>query len=107
MILWEQEYSGLRFRSGTKEAPMSTPWLVIIAILTVTSLYILIPIVTHTCLRFRSAKHLRGPETAAAGVDASRAAFSAAFGQPRLRVTHCSLRPERQDCAQACLNDEG
>ncbi|MEE9154501.1 MAG: hypothetical protein V3U42_10465 [candidate division NC10 bacterium] len=88
---------------------MSTPWLVIIAILTVAALFVLIPIVTHTFLRFRSAKHLRCPETAAAaevGVDASRAAFSAAFGQPRLRVTHCSLWPERQDCAQACLNHE-
>ncbi|MFQ5847708.1 MAG: hypothetical protein ACE5IQ_08605 [Candidatus Methylomirabilales bacterium] len=88
---------------------MSTPWLVILAILTVAALYVLLPLITHTFLRYRPTRHLRCPETAEAAdvsVDAPRAAFSAALGPPRLRVQRCSLWPKRKDCAQACVSEE-
>ncbi|MFQ5881890.1 MAG: hypothetical protein ACE5I9_05390 [Candidatus Methylomirabilales bacterium] len=85
---------------------MNTAWIVITAILSVAVLYVLLPLVVHTFLRYRTRKLLRCPETgseAEVGVDASRAALTSAFGRPLLRVMNCSLWPERKECAQACL----
>ncbi len=85
---------------------MDTPWILIAAILTVAALYVLVPLVTHTFFRYRPRRHLRCPETGnevEVCVDASRAAFTAAFGEPLLRVKDCSLWPERKECDQGCL----
>lgn len=85
---------------------MSNPWTVITAILALAALYVLLPRVVDTFLRYRRSKVLRCPETgreAEVGIDASRAAFTSAFGEPLLRATQCSLWPERRGCGQGCL----
>lgn len=85
---------------------MSHPWTVVIAVLAVAALYVLLPVVADTFRRFRSSRILRCPESggkAEIGMDASRAAFTSAFGRPLLRVKACSLWPERQQCKQDCL----
>ncbi|HSB67845.1 MAG TPA: hypothetical protein VLH58_02770 [Candidatus Methylomirabilis sp.] len=85
---------------------MSHPWIVLVAVLAVAFLYVLMPLVADTFRRFRSPRTLNCPESggrAEVGIDASRAAFSSAFGQPLLRVKSCSLWPERDRCNQHCL----
>jgi hypothetical protein len=64
------------------------------------------PLVADTFRRFRSRRMLSCPETggkAEVGIDASRAAFTSAFGRPQLRAEDCSLWPEKKDCGQECL----
>jgi len=85
---------------------MSNPWTLITAILALAALYVLLPRVADTFLRYRTSKVLRCPETggkAEVGIDASRAAFTSAFGEPLLRAKQCSLWPERKGCGQGCL----
>ena len=85
---------------------MSHPWIVLVAVLAVAFLYVLMPLAADTFRRFRSPRMLSCPETdgtAEVGVDASRAALSAAFGPPLLRVKNCSLWPERDRCNQHCI----
>ena len=85
---------------------MNHPWIVLVAVLAVALLYVLMPLVADTFRRFRSPRMLSCPETggtAVVGIDASRAAFSSAIGQPLLRVKNCSLWPERRRCDQHCL----
>jgi hypothetical protein len=89
---------------------MNHPWIVLAAVLAVALLYVLIPLVTDTFRRFRSARMLRCPETggqAEVAIDASRAALTAAVGRPQLRAEDCSLWPERAGCQQACLEEPG
>ncbi len=85
---------------------MSDPGIVIIAILALAALYVLLPRVTDILARYRRAWVLSCPETGAKaelGIDASRAAFTSAFGRPRLRAKQCSLWPKRKGCAEGCL----
>lgn len=89
---------------------MGTPWIVIAAILAIALLYVLVPVVTDAFRRYLRRKILRRPETGRdteVGIDASKAAFTSAFGPPVLRVEDCSLWPERRDCEQECLELEG
>jgi hypothetical protein len=48
----------------------------------------------------------QGQQRAELTLDLGRAALSAAFGKPALRVTGCSLWPRKQDCHDQCLQDE-
>jgi hypothetical protein len=85
---------------------MSDPGIVITAILALAALYVLLPRVGHVLARCRDARVLPCPETGAKAeisIDASRAAFTSAFGRPRLRAKQCSLWPERKGCAESCL----
>jgi hypothetical protein len=85
---------------------MTHPWIVVIAVLGIGVLYVLLPLVADTFRRYRRSRVLRCPETggqAEVGVDASRAAFTSAFGRPQLRAESCSLWPEKEKCAQDCL----
>jgi hypothetical protein len=85
---------------------MSYPWIVLIAIVAVALLYVLVPLAADTYRRFRDTRALRCPETGGkveVGIDASRAAFTSAFGRPFLRVKSCSLWPEKEQCKQDCL----
>ena len=68
---------------------MSNPGIVITAILALAALYVLLPRVAHVLGRYRDARVLPCPETGAKAelaIDASRAAFTSAFGRPRLRA---------------------
>ena len=85
---------------------MSSPGIVIIGILAVAVLYVLVPRVLHILALYRAPRAVSCPETGEPvrlDLDASRAALSSAFGQPRLRVSWCTLWPQRKGCAQACV----
>ena len=85
---------------------MTDPWIALAAIVAVALVYVLLPIVVSTFLRFRAKQRLQCPETgteAEVGVDARWAAFTSAFGPPLLRAGSCSLWPERTGCGQHCL----
>jgi hypothetical protein len=86
---------------------MANPWLVIAAVIGIAALYVLLPHVRHTFVRFRAGRTVRCPEAgteARIGVNAARAAVTSAFGSPSVRVEGCSLWPDRRGCAQACLD---
>ncbi|MBI2371269.1 MAG: hypothetical protein HYV08_13740 [Deltaproteobacteria bacterium] len=85
---------------------MSDPGMVVGAILALAFLYVLLPLVLTTVARYRGSRALQCPETgglAAVSVDAVQAGVTSAFGKPRLRVSRCSLWPNRWDCGQGCL----
>lgn len=85
---------------------MSNPGTVVSAILALALLYVLLPLVVTTFLRYRASRMLRCPETgreAEVNVDALRAGLTSVFGEPRLQVSSCSLWPGRWDCGQGCL----
>ena len=85
---------------------MDHPWIVAIAVVGIGVLYVLLPLIADTFRRFRGSRVLRCPETggqADVGIDASRAAFTSAFGPPQLRAKTCSLWPEKEKCQQDCL----
>lgn len=86
---------------------MNTPLFTVAVIISLAILYVLLPLVIHTFQRYRHKRVLRCPETkgmAEIEIDAPRAAFSSAFGEPRLRVKNCTLWPKRKGCAQGCLS---
>ena len=85
---------------------MSAPWILLAAIVAVSVVYVLLPVVGAVLIRYRRTRGLTCPETgvnAEVGVDAKWAALTAAFHHPVLRVKNCSLWPERSGCQQACL----
>ncbi len=85
---------------------MNTPLITMAAIVALGVLFVLLPLVVHTFQRYRNRKVLRCPETqglAEVDIDASRAAFSSAFGKAILRVKNCSLWPKRKGCGEGCL----
>jgi hypothetical protein len=86
---------------------MGHPWIVVAAVVGIGVLYVLVPLMADTFRRYRRSRVLRCPELggqAEVGIDASRAAFTSAFGRPQLRVQACSLWPERASCRQDCLS---
>jgi hypothetical protein len=86
---------------------MNAPWIVVASIIAVAALYVLLPIVADTFLRFRGKKLLRCPvtgERAVVDVDARRAALTSAFGRMLLKIRGCSLWPGREGCAQDCVH---
>jgi len=86
---------------------MNAPWIVITSIIAVALLYILLPLVTDTFLRFRGKKLPRCPvagERAVVDLEALRAAITSAFGRVPLKARSCSLWPERKGCAQDCVH---
>ena len=85
---------------------MTHPWIVVIAVLGFGALYVVLPLIADTFRRYRGIRVLRCPETggqAQVGINASRAAFTSAFGRPELRAESCSLWPQKEKCAQDCL----
>jgi hypothetical protein len=64
-------------------------------------------VVTDAYQRFRARRTVVCPEQkceATVQLDAGKAARTAAFGQPELTVTGCSLWPEREGCDQECVD---
>ncbi len=89
---------------------MTAPWLTLTGILALGLLYVVAPIVIDAFIRFRRRRIVRCPETglgAEIALDARHAALTAIPGPPRMRVTACSLWPEREGCAQACVTPAG
>jgi len=85
---------------------MSSPGILIVAILAVAVLFVLVPRVLHTLAHYRAPRALPCPETGEPvrlDLDASRAALTSAFGRPRLRVSWCTRWPQRRRCAQECV----
>jgi hypothetical protein len=69
-------------------------------------LYVLVPVMFAAYRRASSRAMIRCPDTgksAALQFDAGHAAWTAAIGNPRLRIENCSLWPERRNCQQRCL----
>lgn len=88
---------------------MTFPWIVLLAIGLLGIFYVLLPVALGAFATYRGTRALRCPETgqgAEVGVDAVRAAWTAAFGPPRMAVKACSLWPERSGCGRNCLAHE-
>lgn len=85
---------------------MSSPVLVILAILGFGAVFVLLPVALASFFEHRGPKTVLCPETgtpATVEVDAGRATRGAIFGLVRLSVESCSDWPQRSGCAQACL----
>ncbi|MFQ5691967.1 MAG: hypothetical protein ACE5IM_02835 [Nitrospinota bacterium] len=86
---------------------MTHPALVIVAVLALAALYVLLPVMVGAFRQLRGHRTLRCPESGEAAevaLDSRHAALTSAFGPPHLRVSDCSLWPERSGCRQACLS---
>jgi hypothetical protein len=87
---------------------MTALTLLILAVLIVVggiALFASIPVV-RTYFTYRGKRLVTCPETlktVSVDVAARKAAISAWFGDPKLRLDRCSRWPERQDCGQDCL----
>jgi|KBSSwiStaDraftv2_1062776.scaffolds.fasta_scaffold569676_2 hypothetical protein len=84
---------------------MTAPWLTFFAIIGVAVLYVIVPIVADTFMRFRDRRIVHCPEQdrpARVQIDATLAAMTAVPGPPKLMVERCSFWPDRADCAQRC-----
>ncbi len=80
-------------------------WLLIACIVAAT-VAVLGGVAAFNFLRYRGARFVKCPEDSrvqAVTVDASKAAFSAAIGNPQLELKECTRWPEMQDCGQDCL----
>jgi hypothetical protein len=85
---------------------MTGPWTLLVAILGMSFVYVLAPIVAGVFARYRRPRLTRCPETGEAVVlriDARHAAATSVPGPPELRVMACSRWPEREGCDQACV----
>ena len=85
---------------------MNNPWITAAAIILLGGLFVLLPVALHTFQRYRRKKVVKCPETgglAEVNINAPRAAISALFSKPLLRVKNCSLWPKRQGCREGCL----
>jgi hypothetical protein len=87
---------------------MTAPWLTFLAIIGIAVLYVIVPIVADTFMRFRARRMVHCPEEgkpARVQIDATFAAMTAVPGPPKLMVERCSFWPDRADCAQQCTRD--
>lgn len=87
-------------------SPFNDFWTLLLVVVAAGALFVVIPVVRHAFRRYSEPLVLTCPETGHRSmviVDAKRAAYTAAIGEPRLRATACSLWPERKDCQQTCL----
>lgn len=85
---------------------MDKPLLVIAAIAALGLIYVVFPVVLEAFMRYRKIRRVTCPEeekTALMNIDAKAAALAAAKGKAQLRVSNCSLWPEKNNCAQHCL----
>lgn len=85
---------------------MDKPLLVLAAIAALGLIYVVFPVVMDAFMRYRKIRRVNCPEeekTALMNIDAKAAALAAAQGKTQLRVSNCSLWPEKRGCAQRCL----
>ena len=84
---------------------MSATWMILVAVLGLVVIFVAIPIMADTFLRYRAKRVVHCPvenTNARVLVDAPIAALTSVLGQPKLRIDRCSLWPDRADCAQRC-----
>ena len=89
---------------------MTALFMTIAAIILIALLYVVAPIAADAFARFRGKHTVRCPETgltAEVEIDARHAALTAVPGPAEVRVAACSLWPEREGCAQQCLDEAG
>ena len=87
---------------------MKNPLMLIGGIIAAGLLYNVLPFTLDVYRRFRYRKVVTCPETAGLAeveLKASRAAFTALFRRPELRVKSCTLWPGKRGCEQGCVND--
>jgi len=87
---------------------MNNPIILISAIIVVGLLYNVFPVIRYLYGRFRHGNVVTCPETetlADVELNACRAAFTALFRKPTLRVKSCTLWPGKKGCAQGCVKD--
>jgi hypothetical protein len=85
---------------------MASPGLVILAVLGVAVLFVVVPLVLTTLYEARGKKSVVCPEKgkpASLALDPGRAARGAILGKTWLRVAACSFWPEKEGCAQGCV----
>ena len=85
-----------------------TAWTLLTIFSAVVVLVVLVRLIPalRAYLKFRGERLITCPEThktEAVDVAARKAAVTALFGGPTLRLDRCSRWPERQDCGQECL----
>lgn len=87
---------------------MTTPLLLIFAIIAIGLLFVVFPVALDTFYRYRKRKIITCPEThgsAEVQLDTRRALFTSAFGKPLLAIKHCSLWPKKKGCDEACVKE--
>ena len=70
-------------------------------------LYVVIQVIVDAYRKFRRPQTVVCPEEgreAHIELSAGKAALSAAYGEPKVEVSDCSLWPEREGCAQRCVH---
>jgi hypothetical protein len=80
-------------------------WFLIGGIVSATVL-VLGGVAAFTYLRYRGARFVKCPDNRkieAVTLDAGKAAFCAAIGNPQLELRECTRWPEMKDCGQECL----
>lgn len=85
---------------------MTSPWLLIAALLTLGALYVVFPVISRAYVKYRGKRVITCPETkapAAVEVNAVRFALGSITGRPEPRLQDCSRWPEREGCGQECL----
>jgi hypothetical protein len=88
-----------------EEETMTDPWAVLAGLAAVAFVFVVAPVAGSVYFRLRAPQWLRCPETrmpAAVAVDARRAAWTAVWSRPLLRIRSCTLWPRRAGCAQRC-----
>jgi hypothetical protein len=91
--------------SGNVKEEIMNPWIVLLAIGALATVYVLLPIALSTFSRYRHMLLLRCPRTHQetwVRFNAGRASLSSCFDRPRLSVRSCLLWPERSGCGQEC-----
>jgi hypothetical protein len=87
---------------------MRGPEWVIFAVVAAGLGIVVLPVVIGAYRRLRAPRSVVCPQTggiAGVGLDAIRAAAGAAFDRLPLKISSCTLWPERESCGRACLSD--
>lgn len=85
-------------------------WIILLAVVTLGTIFVLLPVVGATFARYRRPRAVRCPMTGAGAsvqVDALRASLSELAGRRVLRIRGCSRWPRAWGCRQQCLAAAG
>jgi hypothetical protein len=94
------------FETPKGEHHMQKPLLLIAAIAALGLIYVVVPVMLDAFMRYRKSRSVDCPEAkhpATVQIDAKAAAKAAALDKAELRITQCSLWPERSACRRHCL----